>query len=175
MDEDRIIAEGVARKDEKAFGLLVERYGGLIKSIVNFHLKNTMYAEECVNDCLLALWQNMDRFDSGKNTLKNWIGAVCKYKCIDYLRRHYRESCLCPLTEDIPAEDSAPAKELIQELLTELEPKDRQLYYSRYIAGESVVEIARKTGDSPDRLYNRLSLGRKRIRKRFKKGELYEK
>ena len=165
MVTDKELALSVVRRDERAFGLLVERYGGLIRSITAFHLKNTMYAEECINDVLLALWQNMDRYDSEKNSLKNWIGAVCKYKCADYLRRHYRESCLCQLTEDIPAQEPEDLRELVNELLENLSPADRELFRSHYLEGESIVDIARKKGDSPDRLYNRLSLGRRRLRK----------
>ena len=165
MVTDNEIALRVAQRDERAFGLLVERYGGLIKSIITCHLKNTMYTEECVNDVLMALWQNMDRYDSEKNSMKNWIGAVCKYKCADYLRRHYRESCLCQLTDDIPAEEPEDLRELVDELLENLSPDDRELFRSHYLEGQSVVEIAHKKGDDPNRLYNRLSLGRRKLRK----------
>lgn len=170
MVTDKEIALLVVQRDEKAFGLLIDRYGGLIKSIAAYHLKNTMYAEECVNDVLMALWQNMDRYDSEKNSLKNWIGAVCKYKCADYLRRHYRESRLCQLTEDIPMEEPEDLGELIDELLENLSPADRELFRSHYLEGTSVVEIARKKGDSPDRLYNRLSLGRRKLRNLKERG-----
>ncbi len=175
MDVDQKIADGIRAKDEKAFELLVDAYGGLIKSIVSRHLSGTMYAEECINDCLLSFWQNMKRFDPRKNTLKNWIGAVCKYRCIDYLRRHYRESCLCPLTEDIPVQESTDIQDLADELLSGLKPRDRQLFYDHYISGKSIVEIAQLTGDSPERLYNRLSIGRRKLRTHFKERECCEK
>ncbi len=175
LDADLLIISGLNKKDEKAFCLLVERYGPLIKAVVSRHLSGTMYTEECINDCLLAVWQNISRYDPGKNSLKNWIAAVCKYKCIDYLRRHYRESCLCPLTEDIPFEDCSEAKALAEELLAGLKPADRRLFYDHYIEGESVVSIAKRTDSSPDRLYNRLSLGRRRMQKYLKESKSYEK
>ncbi len=171
MYTDQELAALVAKGDQKAFGLLVERYGGLIKAIANYHLRATPYAEECVNDCLFAVWRNIGRWDSGKNTLKNWIGAVCKYKCLDYLRRHYRDGCLCELTEDIPAEEPEDVRRLAEELLEGLNPEDRRLFYDHYINGESVVDIAERTGDRPDRLYNRLSLGRKKLRNLYKERE----
>ena len=39
------------------------------------------------NDILFSIWQNIDRFDANKNTLKNWIGAVSKYRAINYKRK----------------------------------------------------------------------------------------
>lgn len=172
MERDQIIVSGVRERNEKAFGMLVDDYGALIRSIVRRHLKNTMYEDECVNDILLSLWQNMDSYDSGKNSLKNWIGAVCKYKCIDYLRRHYRDSRMCPLTEDIPAEEPEDLAGLADELLSGLKPDDRRLFRQHYIEGISVAEIAREQGKSPGLLYNRLSLGRKRLKNLFKERTL---
>ncbi len=168
MDRDSEIVGGVKRKDEKAFGLLVEDYGALIRAIARSHLKHTMYEDECVNDILLSLWQNMNRFDPSKNSLRNWIGAVSKYKCVDYLRRHYREANTCALTDDIPAEEAADLTALTEELLAELNPEDRRLFRRHYLDGLPVKEIAGELGKSPALLYNRLSLGRKRLRTIFK-------
>lgn len=169
MTEDQRLKSEIVKKNQKAFRVLVEKYGGLIKAIVRRHLKSTPYEDECINDCLFALWQNMNRFDPEKNSLKNWIAAVCKYKCIDYLRLYYHNSALVPLTEDIPVQDSPDAKELIEELLAELKPEDRELFRRHYIDGVPVTEIALQNGKSSDFLYNRLSLGRKKLRNKFSK------
>lgn len=70
----------IIKKNQSAFDELIRRYGGLIKSIVKYHLKDiAMWQEECINDILFSIWKNIDRFDARKNTLKNWIGAVSKY------------------------------------------------------------------------------------------------
>lgn len=169
MERDEKIVAGVRRKDERAFGLLVEDYGPLIRAIVRCHLSATMYTEECENDILLSLWQNMGSYDPKKNSLKNWIGAVSKYKCVDYLRRHYREACTVPLSEGLSAEEPEDLRELVEELLEALKPDDRMLFREHYLEGRSVTEIARATRKNPDLLYNRLSLGRKRLRNMFGK------
>lgn len=89
-DED--LARFVASGDEYAFEELIRRYGGLIKSIVRYHLRDiSMWQDDCINDILFKIWQNIDRFDAEKNNLKNWIGAVAKYRAIDYKRKYYRE------------------------------------------------------------------------------------
>jgi len=35
---------------------------------------------------LLAIWDNIDSFDEDKNSFKNWVAAISKYKSIDYQR-----------------------------------------------------------------------------------------
>ncbi len=69
---DTELAQRVAGRDEKAFTELIKRYGGLIRAIVKYHLRDiSMWQEDCVNDILFAVWQNIDRFDAGKNSLRN--------------------------------------------------------------------------------------------------------
>ncbi len=173
LNRDSEIVGGIRKKDEKAFGFLVEDYGALIRAIVRKHLSSTMYEEECINDILLSLWQNMSHYDRTKNSLKNWIGAVCKYKCADYLRRHYRDrERLCALSDDLPTEEPEDLSELVEELLSGLKPDDRRLFREYYLEGRSVAEIAETRGESSAFLYNRLSLGRKRIRTIFKEKSL---
>ncbi|MEK1831143.1 sigma factor [Priestia megaterium] len=78
-------------KKEKGLELLIDQYGGLITAIVRKHLGTLKsYEEECVNDVLLAVWHHIDRFDSEKNTFKNWVAAVAKYKAIDYQRKYIK-------------------------------------------------------------------------------------
>lgn len=78
-------------KKEKGLELLIDQYGGLITAIVRKHLGTLKsYEEECVNDVLLAIWHHIHRFDSEKNTFKNWVAAIAKYKAIDYQRKYIK-------------------------------------------------------------------------------------
>ena len=90
MSLDREIVEGIKRKDENAFNILVDIYGGVIKSIVIYHMRGFLeYTDECINDVLLSVWNNIESYDSEKNSLKNWLGAIAKYKCIDYKKKYF--------------------------------------------------------------------------------------
>ena len=81
---DAELARRIVRGDEEAFEELIRRYGGLIKAIVRYHLKDMPYLrEDCVNDILFTVWRNINRFDAGKNALKNWLGAVAKYRALN--------------------------------------------------------------------------------------------
>ena len=101
--DDRQLAAGIRRKEEKALDQLIDQYGRLIKSIVFYHLGD-FYRDECINDILLCIWNHIDQYHPEKNSLKNWIGAICKYKCIDYKRKFYKENFV-ELDENIPVSD----------------------------------------------------------------------
>ncbi|MDP4132804.1 MAG: sigma-70 family RNA polymerase sigma factor [Bacillota bacterium] len=179
MDRDKKIVEGILKHNEKAFELFIDVYGGLIKSIVKYHMSAfTEYQSDCINDILLSIWQNMKSYDESKNSLNNWVGAVCKYKCIDYKRKNYENFRFDELDENIPYDKDDFNNVLeseIQSILYCLEPKDRELFYKHYILGEKINEIAKKENKSPDYFFNRLSRGRKKLSQNLQRSDFYEK
>ena len=175
MNTDAEIVEGIRQRDEKVFELFVDAYGGIIKSVVRFHMKDFMrYAEECTNDVLLSVWFNIESYDSTKSSLKNWAAAIAKYKCIDYKRKYFNELNHCSLDESIEDCKSRIADEIeneISEILACLSPEDRELFFRHYIVGEKVSEICAGTGKTENYFFNRLSRGRKRIRQHLQRSE----
>ncbi len=178
MNQDDKIVAGMLKKDQKAFNLFVDEYGGLIWSIVKRHLSAfEAYQEECRNDILFSVWQNIDRYDANKNSLKNWVGAISKYKCIDYKRKYYKELQLKSLDESIPDTKNVFEQTLqdeIDSLLSGLSPCDRDLFYRHYILEEKVEDIAKDFHKSPGYFYNRLSRGRKKLKQTLRRSDYCE-
>lgn len=82
--EDKIIIKYLKKRKEKGIDMLLQSYGGLITSIVRKQLHDLEnYHDECIDDILLAIWDNISTFDN-KGSFKSWIGSICKYKTIDY-------------------------------------------------------------------------------------------
>ena len=169
---DAELANAVSHGSERAFEELLRLYGGLIRSIVRYHLKDvSMWQEDCENDVLLSVWRNIDRFNPEKNSLKNWLGAVAKYRAINYRRKYIRGLSGKELTEDIADKVSADAEILEREtraeiisLLDGLGDADREIFIRRYIDEQPVGEIAAANKQKPSWIYNRLSRGRKILR-----------
>lgn len=180
---DNELAGLVAAKNEDAFSELVRRYERLIRAIVKYHLKDiSMWQEDCINDILFAVWQNIDRFDAEKNSLKNWIGAVAKYRSINYKKKFYRELTAGELTEDMTDGKGADAYILAKEieaetisLLSGLNPDDREIFIQRYFMEEKIETIAERNSRSPSWIYNRLSRGRKKLRRIYRWSDCHEK
>ncbi|MGM9552459.1 MAG: sigma-70 family RNA polymerase sigma factor [Clostridia bacterium] len=167
MNDEEMIRE-IIKRNEKAFEEFLMRYGGLIKSIVRYHLKSLpMWQEDCINDVCFALWQNLKSFNPDKNSLKNYVAAVAKYRTIDYKRKYIRSLSEEELPYHLADESEAVKCEIQQdtkELLAALSPSDREIFIRRYINGEDVEYIALSTKRKPSQIYNRLSRGRRKLK-----------
>lgn len=170
--QDEMMIKYIKKKKEKGMELLIDNYRGIITAIVRRHLGVLInYEEECVDDVLMSVWDNIKSFDESKNTFKNWICAVSKYKAIDYKKKYLAKMNHSDLTQEIYYIDQELLKSEIEEevndLLSYLNEIDRRLFKEHYLRGESLEEIAIKNNTNVSNLYNRLSRGRKRIRERI--------
>lgn len=167
MNDEEMVCE-IIKRNETAFEEFLVRYGGLVKSIVRYHLKSLpMWQEDCINDVCFALWKNIKSFDPDKNSLKNYVAAVAKYKAIDYKRKYIRSLSTEELPEQIADDNEAVKREIqedTEELLAALSPEDREIFIRRYINGEDVEYIALSTRRNQAQIYNRLSRGRRRLK-----------
>ena len=59
----------IKKKKEKGMELLIDNYRGIITAIIRKHLGVLInYEDECVDDVLMSIWNNIKRFDNSKNT-----------------------------------------------------------------------------------------------------------
>lgn len=164
------------KRDEKALDFLIDNYGALIKSIVRKHLYNLEFIQdECINDILLAVWDGIERFNYKENSFKNWLAAICKYKCIDY-KRKYLKTLLqeniddMQISVDVEIDKNILKKELdseIENLLESLTYADKTLFVNLYIEEIPIEEVSQNLGVSKAVIYNRVSRGRKKLRELF--------
>ena len=134
--EDKLIIKYINKQKEEGLSLLIEVYGDYINTVVKNNLRMLPnHQEECLNDILLSIWTNIKNFDNKKNTLKNWIGVVSKYKTIDYKRKYLNELKLYDIDDDLNIIDKnlleCEIKEEVNYLLQNLNEKDRQLFIKR--------------------------------------------
>lgn len=171
MDDEQIVS-GILRKDEHALDYLLDKYGGLIKAITKYHLSMDYRAqEECMNDVLMILWNKMNQYNPEKNTLRNWIGAVCKYKCINYKQKYYREQY--EELDESTVQAKSPEQEILErelseeteELLSALSEEDQMIFLKKYLENDSIQDISKSMKLSPSVIYNRISKGKKKILK----------
>ncbi len=112
---------------------------------------------------------NIKSFDNKKNTLKNWIGVVSKYKTIDYKRKYLNELKLYDIDDDLNIIDKnlleCEIKEEVNYLLQNLNEKDRQLFIKRYIEDLDIDTIAKEMNTSSSNIYMRISRCKQKLRK----------
>lgn len=168
--KDELIIKYIKKKNPKGMDILIDQYNALITSVIRVHLgKLTNYQEECVSDVLLAIWDNIDGFQKEKNTFKNWICAIAKYKAIDYKRKYLSKIETSSLDEQTYYIDNNLLKLEIQQELNEtlncLSQEDKDIFIRYYLDDESIVDIANEKKLAISSVYSKLSRGKAKIRK----------
>ncbi|MGL4345682.1 MAG: sigma-70 family RNA polymerase sigma factor [Cellulosilyticaceae bacterium] len=162
--------------NEEAMAYIIQQYGWVIKTVVRKHLYQMLsYEEDCMNDILLVVWQQIDRFNPEMNSFKNWLAGVSKYTALNYLRKYKKEleQDSLELVELVTSDTTH--EELIKEELSKefedmlncIKEKDRELFVRLYIQEQSLDEVSQTMGLKKDVIYNRVSRAKNKIRKLF--------
>ncbi|KKY01384.1 MULTISPECIES: sigma-70 family RNA polymerase sigma factor [Paraclostridium] len=168
--KDKLMIKYIKKKNQKGMEILIDQYNSLITSVIRYHLGSLVnYEEECVSDTLLAIWDNVEGFDQDKNTFKNWICAIAKYKAIDYKRKYLNKIEISDLDEQNYYIDKNLLKIEIQEELNEtlkfLSEGDKEIFRRYYLNDESVIDIANDKKLAISSVHSKLSRGKAKIRK----------
>lgn len=172
MRTDRWIVKEIKKENEKAIHELIDKYGTLFLSIIRKHsLGYTDFHEECLNDVLLAIWENIDSFDQERGSFKDWACAIARYKALDLIKANKKHMNYSEIEDkqiiDIKSysEDSLVLKEELDSFLSCLNEEDRTIFLKLFYEGLSVEELAEENKISQDAIYQRISRGRKKMRR----------
>lgn len=167
--EDKIIVNYIKNNEDDGLILLINNYGDYISTIVKNNLRSlNYYQDECINDILLSVWKNIGSFDGKKNTFRNWIGVVSKYKTIDYKRTYLKDVEFEEITDKLSIVDKNLLKkeigEEVDELLSKLKKNDKEIFIKYYIEDIDVDTIAKDMNTKSFNIYSRISRGKKKLR-----------
>lgn len=161
----------IKNRNEKAIAFIIQTYGGLLTAIIKRHVHyNEQDYEECLDDVLLAIWQNIDAFDATKNTFKQWTAAIAKYRAIDYQRKILKTEqrfTTTEITDDLFKQQSITYKQDVEELLACLSSTERMIFEQYYLEGVPSREIAQQIDVKESWIHNKLSRGRKKLQQIF--------
>jgi RNA polymerase sigma-70 factor (ECF subfamily) len=87
---DLELIQAVAHQDRQAFKQLYERYAPRIGHYLLKLLKRPELVDEAVNDTMLAVWQNAERFDTSLGSLSTWLFGIAHNKGLKVLRQSGR-------------------------------------------------------------------------------------
>ena len=168
--QDELIIKYIKKKKEVGMELLIDNYRGILTSVVRKHLGVLInYEEECIDDVLLSIWDNIKSFDKNKNQFKNWICAIAKYKAIDYKRKYLNKIEISSLDDQTSYVDKNLLNIEIQEALNEtlnfLSPEDKEIFRRYYLDDENIADIANDKKLAISSVHSKLSRGRAKIRR----------
>lgn len=173
MKDERIVSQ-LKKRNEKGLYAVIDEYGGLIKAIIRKYLYQFEHVQdECMDDILMSIWQNIDAYDARKNPLKNWIAGIAKYKAIDYLRKYQKYLDQLEIKEEMVGSTHTEIvvdgwSSRTERLLSHLKKEDQLLFLDHYAKQKSIEELAMERDVEKSVIYNRLSRGRKKLRTIYK-------
>lgn len=186
IDESNFIKE-LKSKNPRALDYLIDQYSPLIKGIIEKVIggfKDEGLREECMSDVLMAIWENSIKYDENKGSFKNWMGAVTKFKAIDYYRKYnkfheLRNEIDENLTDGVSTEDRFmvifESNKLINIIEAQEEP-DRTIFTMKFLLDESTKKISQVVKLSVSTVNTRISRGREKLKRAYYKengGESY--
>ncbi|QIN82145.1 sigma-70 family RNA polymerase sigma factor [Rubrobacter tropicus] len=151
--EDEILVRRVAAGDERALGVLYDRYSGLVYGAGNRFLGDRGLAEDLVQDVFVSIWRNADGFDPSRASFATWVYRITRNRATDLIRR--RKARVRTVNGDALPEpgEPDPSGEIsrgfdVASALSRLTPAHRELLVLAYFDGLSQSEISRRT-DTP--------------------------
>lgn len=177
INESNFIKE-LRKSNQNALDYLMDQYGALIKSIVMKVLwiyRDEFMVDECISDILIAIWNNIDKYDETKGSFKNWICTIARYKAVDTYRKHKSSVD----SEDIPdnlnpimaAEDEyliQNDKKVLLKLIDEMDEPDRTIFVMKFFLGESTKKIGETVNLTVGAVNTRISRGREKLKQAYK-------
>lgn len=173
MINERNFIHKLKKKNEKALEYTMDKYIGLVKVVVYRVLgvfNDNGYIEECISDVFIQVWNNSNKFNGQEEDFKKWVGAIAKFKAIDYYRVKVKQKEI-EISETIHYEKniedeiiaSENRDELI-ELINTLSEEDRKIFIMRYFLGLKNEEIANKLKLTKASVENRIYRGKKKLK-----------
>lgn len=186
MVEDKWIVTQIKNRNEAGLKQLIDKYTGLLRSIIQKTLAYLPdYQEECLNDVLLAIWNHIEQYDESKSSFKNWICVIAKYRSINYLKKYQKYIHHLSWEEEkheksYAHHDKVFEQELweieLNQLLEPLSEQDKILFKEYFISIDDTETVAKRNKLTPGALYSRISRGKKKIQDYFKRkgGEAHD-
>lgn len=173
ITEDNYI-KALQARDEKALYFFIEHDGWIIKSTVHkMMVKYPDRQEECMNDIFLAVWRNVDRYTGEKASFRTWLTAVSRYQVLSHIRDiKYHEYVSLDDVELVGDSDIQShlfdEEELFefQKLLEDLSEEDRKIFTELFWHEKNYEEVSQEMGMPVDRVYSRVSRGKKKLKKK---------
>lgn len=166
------------KRNPKAVDYVIDEYGNLLYTVIYSVLgsfNDEGFIEECMNDVLLSIWNNIEKFKGEEDKFKSWICAIARFKAIDFMRKRYKEASFEDVenvtlfsNEDVEEEILVKENraELIEIINTLGEP-DRTIFIKKYFLGYSSEKIAGDLNTTKGNVNTRLCRGRKTLRDRL--------
>ncbi len=178
LNNEHVIIEKILAGDSQASNQLIQHYYPKIKSFIYFRPGNYFDdIEGLTNEILLAVLQNLHKFDYTRGSLSAFVYAITRNKILASLKKQENRKLIDTL--DFPDLDefestsqniqSLENKDLIKKALKKLPVKSKEILYLRYYKEMEISEIKDVLKLSSNyQVHNRLHYAMSQLRKEIK-------
>ncbi|MBQ2854199.1 MAG: sigma-70 family RNA polymerase sigma factor [Oscillospiraceae bacterium] len=171
---DEAVIRAIVSRDEAVMDRVINKYSRLLWPIASAILSragNEQDVEECVADAFIYLWQNPERFDPGRGTLKSLLCVIVRSRAIDRYREIMRRDTV-PMEEAVLSAGREMQEELLREetrrellaAVNVLEEPNREILIRRYYHDQKPREIAIAMGLTVKQVDNSLFRSKRHLR-----------
>ena len=166
---------GIRKREERAINEIIIKYSKLLWPIVSAVLKNVgneQDVEECVADVFIDLWENPDKYEAERGTLKTWLCMVARCKAIDRYRALSKHSTVplegAMMVGRMGMQDALMKEETKRELVAAvnaLADVEKDILIRRYYYEQKPREIAKALDLTLKQVENHLYRSKQKLRK----------
>ena len=163
----------VARYDEIALAEIYRRHGGAVFGLARRVLDNQTEAEDVTQEIFLRLWNQPERFDPSRGTLRSFLLTQTHSRAVDVIRSltssRRREMNAAAQTANASYDVHREAWDIVvsaevKRALQELPVEERRAIELAYFQGHTYVQVAQILNEPEGTVKGRIRNGMRRMR-----------
>jgi RNA polymerase sigma-70 factor (ECF subfamily) len=169
LNPDADLVARIIDRDRSAIETAFNDFGGSVKAMALRVVRDEALADDVVQDTFLGLWNNPERFDAGRGSLRTFLLTIAHRRAVDIVRSEVARSRReerppDPVHYDVAEEVwSRDLSETVRRALTHLTDDEREAISLAYFGGLSYVEVAKRLGQPEGTVKSRIRKGMKKL------------
>jgi len=173
VDRDAELIARLEQGDESALREIYRAYSPAVFGLAMRALSDATLAEEVTQDVFVRLWEQPDRFDPARGSMRSFLMAIAHSRAVERVRaedsvrrRHAALHQQPPRQSPDPAQivASSEVHDAVQRALKELPLDQRTAIEMAYFDGLSYRDVARALGEAEGTVKYRIRTGMQKMR-----------